>query len=158
MQRIDEAKLNEAGWHGGTLQYVKLISFPDAADLISLEPSTYCIQDLLSDSSGFEGPFKCPDLHTDSLDAGISLFFWYRIKVKGQEYVAVVAVRSGTPILESNILIFGASETHGGMIIEPGLEIFHKGKNGILLPVVSPDGAWIPAAMTRIKSETEFLS
>ena len=156
MKAIDEAKLKEDGWHGGTLKYVKLISFPDAADVVSLEPSTYSLEDLLSQSDGYLGPFEGPRFHSDSLDPGVSLFLWHRIKMHGQKYIAVVGISDETPFSESNVLIHAPSNNYTGMLVKADLKVSYKAESGVLLPVGVPNGAWIEAAVSGIETELKW--
>tara|TARA_R110000824_G_scaffold401731_1_gene614200 strand:+ start:4396 stop:4869 length:474 start_codon:yes stop_codon:yes gene_type:complete len=156
MKAIDETQLKEDGWHGGTLKYVKLISFPDAADVVSLEPCTYTLEDLLSESEGYLGPFEGPRLHSDSLDTGISLFLWHRIKVHGQKYIAVVGISDETPFSESDILIHAPGDDYSGMLIKAELKVTYKAESGVLLPVGFPNGAWIEAAVSGVKTELKW--
>ena len=154
MQRIDESEFKENGWHGCSLKYVKLISFPDAADVITTEPTTYNFEDLLSKSQGFLGPFKGPSLHSDGFDSGTSLFFWHRIEMHGQEYIAVIGVRYDTPFGESDILVrtTGNDRPHG-FLIQEGLKVKYKAERCVFLPIVPPDGSWIRSSMASIETD-----
>jgi hypothetical protein len=156
MKTIDETQLKEDGWHGGTLKYVKLISFPDAADVVSLEPNTYSLEELLAESEGYLGPFEGPRLHSDSLDTGISIFLWHRIKMHGQKYIAVVGISDETPFSKSDILIHAPSDSYTGMLIKAELQVSYEAESGVLLPIGTPDGAWIEAAVSGVKTELKF--
>ena len=153
MQRIDESEFKENGWHGCSLKYVKLISFPDAADMVAIEPATYLFKDILSRSQGFLGPFESPSLHSDGFDSGESLFFWHRIEMHGQEYIAVIGVRPDTPFGESDILVNSSGhDGPGGFLVEESLKVQYKTERCGFLPVSPPDGSWITPAMARIKT------
>ena len=153
MQRIDESEFKENGWHGCSLKYVKLISFPDAADVITTEPATHLFQDLLGRSQGFLGPFEGPRLHSDGFDSGESLFFWHRIEMHGQEYIAVIGVRYDTPFGESDILVHTSGDDgSGGFLVEESLKVKYEAERCVFLPVSPPDGSWITPAMARIKA------
>ena len=156
MQRIDEAELEENGWHGGALKYVKLLGFPDAAEVVSLKSATYTFDDVLRNSEGFFGPFEDPGLHTDSLDTSGTLFFWHRVQMDGQEYGAVVAIRDRTPFSESNVLIHTSGESYGGLVVEEGLQLKHEVEGGVLLPEGIPCGSWISSAMARIQTDSDL--
>jgi hypothetical protein len=154
MQRIDETNLEENGWHPGTLKHVKLLSFPDPANSVTLEAATYSLKDFLGNSLRLIGSFIGPSFHSDSLVPTALAAQWHSVQMNRQEYIAVVVVSYPTPIAECNVLVSTSGDDRGRLIFQGEMELTHEPERDIFLPVSSPDRTWISTAMTSIQADS----
>jgi hypothetical protein len=129
--RINEARLHEASWGLGVLQYVQVLRLPDA---------TPCGEEVLGPllhllRHGAVCEIEDPELTAFSLRVPIQVQVGVRVQVDGEDYIYVARIRNATTLREGNVSVFVSRDNHCVLCLDQGAKLTYHPEHKIFLSI-----------------------